>query len=46
MDKWQSREIDGHLFTVTSHFVGEKSLDKELYRMTFERAYAETVGQV
>lgn len=39
-------EIDGQLFTVTSHYVGEKSLDKELYRMTFEKAYAETVGQV
>ena len=24
-------EIDGQLFTVTSHYVGEKSLDKELY---------------
>ena len=32
-------EIDGQLFTVTSHYVGEKSLDKELYRMAFERAY-------
>ena len=31
-------EIDGQLFTVTSHYVGEKSLDKELYRMAFERA--------
>lgn len=39
-------EIDGQLFAVTSHFVGEKSLDKELYKMAFERAYAETVGQV
>ncbi|MCM1226970.1 MAG: hypothetical protein NC320_06010 [Clostridium sp.] len=39
-------EIDGQLFTVTSHFIGEKSLDKELYKMAFERAYAETVGQV
>ena len=39
-------EIDGQLFTVTSHYVGEKSLDKELYRMAFERAYAETVEQV
>ena len=39
-------EIDGQLFTVTSHYVGEKSLDKELYKMAFEKAYAETVGQV
>ena len=39
-------EIDGQLFTVTSHYVGEKSLGKELYRMAFERAYAETVEQV
>lgn len=37
-------EIDGQPFAVTSHYVGEKSLDKELYRMAFERAYAETVG--
>ena len=39
-------EIDGQLFAVTSHFVGEKFLDKELYRMAFERAYAETIEQV
>ena len=39
-------EIDGQFFTVTSHYVGEKSLDKELYKMAFEKAYTETVGQV
>lgn len=39
-------EIDGELYTVTSHYVGEKSLDKELYKMAFEKAYAETIEQV
>ena len=39
-------EIDGQLFTVTSHYIGEKSLDNELYQMAFDRAYAEINGQV
>ena len=34
-------EIDGQLFTVTSHYVGEKNLDKVLHDHAFHRAMEE-----
>ena len=35
-------EIDGQLYAVTSHFVGDKDLDKVLYDLAFKRAFQET----
>ena len=35
-------EVDGQRYAVTSHFVGDKDLDKMLYDLAFERAFQET----
>ena len=32
-------EVDGQRYAVTSHFVGEKDLDKVLYELAFKRAF-------
>lgn len=35
-------EVDGQRYAVTSHFVGEKDLDKVLYELAFKRAFQKT----
>ena len=35
-------EIEGHTFIVTSHFVGEKNLGKEIHDYAFQRALNDT----
>ncbi|MBP1572569.1 MAG: hypothetical protein J6A55_02050 [Oscillospiraceae bacterium] len=35
-------EEDGQRYAVTSHFVGDKDLDKVLYDLAFKRAFQET----
>ena len=35
-------EVDGQRYAVTSHFVGDKDLDKVLYDLAFKRAFQET----
>ena len=39
-------EIDGKMFIVTSHFVGNKNLDKVLYDIAFRRACEETLKEM
>ena len=39
-------EIDGKKFVVTSHFVGNKNLDKVLYNIAFRRACEETLKEI
>ena len=34
-------EVDGQRYAVTSHFVGDKDLDKVLYDLAFKRAFQE-----
>lgn len=34
-------EVDGQRYAVTSHFVGEKDLDKVLYELAFKRSVSE-----
>ncbi len=35
-------EIDGKLYAVTSHFVGEKNVDKVLFELAFKKAFNES----
>lgn len=35
-------EIEGQIFIVTAHFVGDKNLDKVLHDHAFQRAMEET----
>ena len=35
-------EIDGKLYAVTSHFVGEKNVDKVLFDIAFRKAFEES----
>ena len=35
-------EVDGQRYAVTSHFVGEKDLDKVLYELAFKSAFQKT----
>ncbi len=39
-------EIDGKKYVVTSHFVGNKNLDKVLYDIAFRRACEETLKEM
>ena len=38
--------IDGKEYRVTSHFCGEKDLDKTLYDIAFRRACEETLNEI
>ena len=35
-------EIDGKLYSVTSHFVGKKDIDKVLFNIAFKKAFKES----
>ncbi len=35
-------EVDGQRYAVTSHFVGDKDLNKVLYDLAFKRAFQKT----
>jgi len=35
-------EIDGKLFAVTSHFVGEKDVDKVIFNLAYKKAMQES----